>query len=178
LGERGSSAGEGTLAAAAAADNNMLLPAAENGDQSGAGEELGTRRKSPRLNANTGEKVADGEEKSDGTEGEAKLDGVEGEEEDSRPPEVGDIMSIKYTKEGECEGVVCEVTQDTLSLAFVDKEGNVEFVDKGIPLPEKDLKYVTDKNRGIKKGTVPEGWEEWKPPESDTDTEEESNDGK
>jgi len=87
-------------------------------------------------------------------------------------PTVGMHMSLKYTKEGECEGLVCEVTQDTLSLAFVGRGGVVNFVERGILFTDEDLKYVTDKNGGIKKGTVPEGWEEWKPLEDQSSDEE------
>jgi len=103
--------------------------------------------------------------------------GTEGGEEDIRRPEVGDVMSLTYKDTGDAVGVVCELTQDKLSLAFVNSEGDVNHVERGVPFTDKDLKYVTDEH-GNTKRTVPEGWEEWKPPEDDTDTEEEPNYGK
>jgi len=107
---------------------------------------------------------------------EGECEGVVCEEDDLlmfQRPTVGDVMSLKYEGTGGAVGVVCDVTQDKLSLAFVNSEGDVDHVERGVPFNDKDLKYLTD-NGNIKKGTVPEGWKEWKLPESDdTDGEEE-----
>jgi len=187
-GVRRSSARESTLAAAAAAVDNEVLPAAEKGSQSGTVEESDsgiTRRSSPRLNVNTGE---DGERNGVSrlpNNSELTPPSDTAEETETSPhttPTIGMVMSVNYKEDGGGaawhEAVVCDVSSSsgTVALAFVDKEGVVVHVDDDVPFPHKDVKLVTDKNGGIKMGTVPEDWKEWKLPESDTDTEDE--DGK
>ena len=47
----------------------------------------------------------------------------------------------------------------------MDKEGVVIHVDDGVQFPHKDVKLVKDKDGGVKMGTVPVDWKEWKPPQ-------------
>ena len=172
-GRGGSSKGGRILAAAVAAVDNNVLP--------GAGEESSIRasdavddsaiapRKSPRLNANTGEIVANG----DMMRTSPRLHNSESVPETPRhtTPTNGMLMSVNYKEDGGGsawhEAVVCNVSSSssTVDLAFVDKEGVVIHVDDGVQFPHKDVKLVKDKDGGVKMGTVPVDWKEWKPPQ-------------